>query len=97
MVNEMLGRFGMTFEQFLTKTYAVINKKCYCAEPELYGSYVTKYHPELYIFRTVNTFFDGKKQMNSTDVVWDEQTMREIAHQKKQGGFDLVAMHSWCE
>jgi hypothetical protein len=93
----MLARFGLTFEQFLQKTYSVISKKCYLAEPELYGSYVTKYHPDLYAFNTISAFFEGKMQKNVTDVLWDEQSMRELVRQKKQSGFDIVAMHSWCD
>ena len=97
IIHEMLARFGLTFEQFLQKTYAVINKTCYLAEPELYGSYVAKYHPDLYVFNTISAFYEGKTQENVTDVLWDERNMREIVQQKKQSGFDLVAMHSWCD
>jgi hypothetical protein len=97
IIREMLSRHDMTFEGFLEKSYKIISKSCYLAEPELYGSYIVKYHPGLYEFRTVKTFFEGKKQMNITDVVWDEQNIRDIARQKGQSGYDIVAMHSWCE
>jgi hypothetical protein len=38
IIDEMLVSHGMTFESFLAKSRRIINKKCYLAEPELYGS-----------------------------------------------------------
>jgi hypothetical protein len=95
MMSEMLVRHGMTFEQFLEKSYKIITKTCFVAEPELYGSYIVKYHPDLYEFRTVRTCFEGKHIGDSGGAVWDDVAMRSLVREKKKAGFDIIAMHSW--
>jgi hypothetical protein len=95
IIDEMLASHGMTFDSFLAKSRRIINRKCYLAEPELYGSYVTQYHPDLYVMRHLSTCFDGRPHDDSVASVWDEKSIREHLASKTAEGFDVVAFHSW--
>jgi hypothetical protein len=97
LIDEMLKRNGFTFETFLETSYRIINKKCYCAEPELYGNYVTKYHPDLYSIRQLSTCYEGKFQADRVKLSWDESSINAYINQKSAEGFDIIAFHSWSD
>jgi hypothetical protein len=97
IIDEILSYCGMTFESFLQKTYKVINRKCMLSESELYGSYIAKFHSGLYEFRTLATFFEGRHSKDYGNAMWNDEDMRRLVLEKKQSGFEIVAMHSWCD
>jgi hypothetical protein len=97
LIDEMLKRNGFTFETFLETSYRIINKRCYCAEPELYGNYVMKYHPDLYSMRQLSTCYEGKRQTGRIETKWDEAGIEAFINRKSAEGFDLIAFHSWSD
>lgn len=97
IIRELLTRFGYTFESFISKSVEIINSTCYLAEPELYGSYIHKYHPGMYEYRHLKFDLKGKGQTNPDDLVYTEEEIKRTIEESKGKDFDIVTMHSWCE
>lgn len=96
IIADMLRRYGMTVDSFLKKSFRIINKRCFMAEPELYGNYAVKHFPGLYSFRQLSTCFEGKSQDDPSEKVWSDESIRKFIDEKRKQGFDLVALHSFC-
>ena len=97
LIDEMLARNNLTFNDLLEASYRTITKKCYCSESELYGNYITKYHPELYSIKHLKTCYEGKSQNDRAALTWDDSSINAFINQKSAEGYDLIAFHSWSD
>lgn len=95
-INEMLIRGGYTLETFILKSQEVIDNTCYPAEPEIYGGYMYKYHPDFYDFRKLKTIVRGKHQENPLDTLYTNKEIEDIMENSKNLDYDVITLHSWC-
>lgn len=100
IIREMLQRNGYTQSSFIEKSFEIINSSCYPGEPEIYGQYVMKYHPEMYEVRQAKYLSNPRSQNHLVDLtsqVWkDEEIEQEIIKAKGQD-IDMFMLHSWLD
>jgi len=98
LIAEMLNRYGHTIESFLEKLYNITkHDECYIGEPELYGNYVMKYHPELYEIRQLKMRMYGKEVTDRNHVAWRDDEIRNGIEKLKAFDCDTFSMHSWTD
>jgi hypothetical protein len=92
IINDMLNSLGMTRQQFIRKSIELLNSdpSCHIGEPELYGSYVTRYFPNEYGFKELKTKLLGKQQ-----ALWYPQEILQAYALGNQSGLDTVTIHTW--
>lgn len=95
IIKEMLNKHNYTFETFLKKSYDIINKDCHLAEPELYGNYVIKYHPDLYVFNRLKTYTNARIQKNPNINNWSTEEIRNTIIDLDDKDYDILIFHSW--
>ena len=59
------------------------------SEYELYGNYVTKYFPNTYSYKYMNTYSNGKNR------VWAEDEIQKYITSFKGLDYDVISMHTW--
>jgi hypothetical protein len=92
LILEMLDTHGYdTPKEFIEAATHVIDGGCYPAESELYGSWIWKYHPKLYTFKTIKAIFGGKY---GGEKYTDKEIEQAIAERKPQD-VDVFSLHSW--
>ena len=95
IIDQMLEINNYTLDSFVEKSYNIITNACHIAEPEIYGSFVMKYYPNLYKCRAANQFNFGKDHsQNPNAVPWTVEEIEELLKGKEE--YDMVQMHSWC-
>ena len=92
LVREMLAHCGLTRDEFWERLLEITTVVCCPADAELYGSYVTHEHPDLYEIRHLNATLGGRYGS-----LWsDEEIEAEIKRvQASCGGVHLISLHSW--
>jgi hypothetical protein len=95
IIDQMLDINNYTVDSFADKSYDLISNGCHIAEPEIYGSFVTKYYPELYNCKAAKQYIFGKDHSQDPNAVpWGHQEITELLKNKED--YDMVQMHSWC-
>lgn len=97
IMREMLAGSGYTVESFIEKSFSVIGPDCYPGEPEIFGQYVHKYHPEKYSFREAKT---KRRAREISKISWTHQAYTDDEIQKEIEGtqsedIDFIMLHSW--
>ena len=92
LVREMLAHCGLTRDEFWERLLEITTVVCCPADAELYGSYVTHEHPDLYEIRHLNATLGGRY-----GGLWsDEEIEAELKRvQASCGGVHLISLHSW--
>lgn len=94
-VLEMLARGGYTIESFITKSQEITDDKCHMAEPELYGQYCLRHHPDFYVFRDLKQTFQAKFQKECEGSVWSNADIEGLINHYRNADLDTFALHSW--
>lgn len=97
LIREMLQRNGYTVESFVEKSIEVIGPDCYPGEPEVFGQYVYKYHPEKYEFRHAKTTRWAKEMTKAgwTHSAWSDEEIRAKIEEVREQDIDFCMLHSW--
>lgn len=66
-----------------------INKNFLLSEYELYGNYVTKFYPKLYLHKYIKSNLNGKFN------IWTDQEIRKIIKDNKDKDYDVITYHTW--
>ena len=96
IIKDMLSRYNLTPETFVQKSYDLVKYPCHIGEPELYGSYFSKYYPDLYEVRDIKQYHYGKVQNDVMVVNWTKGEIEALVAQYKDQDYDIIQMHSWC-
>jgi len=96
IVSEMLAKNSYTKESFIEKSYEIVDVTCHPSECDIYGNYVAKYHPDMYLFKELKQDVHGKRFGDSRQVVWTKEEIERIIEEKKKQDIDVHTMHSWC-
>ncbi len=91
----MIQSTGMNFKQFLEKSVAITNEDCHPGEPEMYGNYVYKNYPDLYVYKHMEIDFSGRKQDNLTDQRWTAEEIKRAINNYKNSHYHMIMLHSW--
>jgi hypothetical protein len=94
-VNEMLAKGGYTVESFIETSQKITTEKCHMAEPELYGQYVLRYHPNYYHFENLKQKTKGKYQRSIEAQTWAEADIRAEIEENRGKDYDTFSLHSW--
>lgn len=95
IIKEMLQRSGYTVESFIEKSFDIITDDCFPGEPEIYGNYAQKYHPDKYVIRQAKTLQTARWAHNYDDIVWtDEEIIAEI-EKMSLTDYDMATLHTW--
>jgi len=100
IIDEMLERNNFTIESFCEATFSIVDANCFPAEPEIYGNYVAKYHPDMYEFREAKVGSQPKSQNHISDVktmVWSDEEYQEWINKAKELDVDMFMLHSWLD
>lgn len=97
IIREMLQRSGYTVDSFIEKSFDVIGPDCYPGEPEIFGQYVYKHHPEKYEFRQAKTTRWAKEITKAgwTHSAWTDDEIRAKIEEVKDQDIDFFMLHSW--
>ena len=96
IINEMLERNNYTMRSFCEKSQQIISKDCWIGEPELYGNYCYKYHPDLYVYKQLKQAdLEARVQYNKDDVVWTDSEIRKVIRRSGVKDVDTFSFHSW--
>lgn len=93
MIQEMVFHAGFsTALEFVNYAATIINVECMPAEAELYGSYVYRYYPEMYVFRHLRSSMQGRYGGH----IWtDDEITALIDEMSKRDDVDIYTMHTW--
>lgn len=98
VVDNMLMRYNMSLFEFIEKSQEITRKNCCMAEPELYGSYVAKYFPDMYTHKDLQQApFKGECISNVDERPWTDERIRKLIEEMKQHPYDTFSMHSWLD
>uniref|UniRef100_A0A6M3LY57 Nucleotide-diphospho-sugar transferase domain-containing protein n=1 Tax=viral metagenome TaxID=1070528 RepID=A0A6M3LY57_9ZZZZ len=98
IINEILERNGYNRMSFIKKSQEITDKWCCMGEPELYGSYVKKYYPNMYIERKLKQYpYGGRPQKNINELKWNENEIKEMMEKTKNIDVDVLSIHSWLD
>lgn len=97
LISEMLAGSGYTIESFIEKSFSVIGPDCYMGEPEIWGQYVHKHHPEKYSFREAaqRTFAKETTGKPFEFQAWSDTEIQNKIQEMANTDVDLFALHSW--
>jgi len=96
IIKEMLNRNNYTIDSFIKKSYDVIDISCHPSECDIYGNYVIKYHPDLYILKQLKQDVHGKRLVHTNQNVWSKEEIEKLIKDKKILDVDVHTLHSWC-
>jgi len=98
IINEMLEVNGFTRESFIAKSQQISNKDCHIGEPELYGNYWYKNHPDMYILRDLKQAPNkGRMQKDVSQLNWSEEEILQVIEEMKGQDYDTMSLHSWLD
>lgn len=96
LINEMLERKGYTIKSFIEKSQTINSTDCCIGEPELYGTYVHTYHPDMYIDKQLKQApHIGKKQYEEKKDIWSDADIRSEIERNKNFDYHTFSLHSW--
>lgn len=96
LINDMLLRGGFTVESFLKKSQEITKRDCHIGEPELYGNFCKKYHPDFYCEKDLaQAPFAGRFQDNVNDNVYTEDDIKNAINNYRGQPYDVFSLHSW--
>ena len=90
IIKYMLNELGVDKNEFFdiaAKEINKINNGSGFSEYEMYGTYVTKYFPELYQYKYINVLNSWKRR------TWTDKEIKD--HIKSSPNMDILTMHSW--
>jgi len=97
IIREMLTCNNYSVDSFIAKSVEVISKDCFPGEPEIYGQYVHRYHPDMYVFKQAKSRSIGRYVPTIDGISWtDADIEAEIEHMRNQD-FDLFTLHTWYD
>ena len=88
----MLDVLNVNLDEFFNKSVEILNdmnQDAGMSEYELYGNFVTKYIPNSYNYKKINTYLGGKHN------VWSDNDIKEYINKYKNTNYDIISMHSW--
>jgi predicted DNA-binding transcriptional regulator AlpA len=91
-IQHMLDILNVNLYEFFDKSVEILNKMNHDAglsEYELYGNFVTKYFPNSYNYKGLNTHLGGKYS------AWSDQEIIDYKNYHKNDNYDIISMHSW--
>jgi hypothetical protein len=99
LLDEFRWKHG-TFDSFtgmaegITELYAFVTQRA-CedwipADYEIYGNFVEKYFPDLYVKKHIKTNLKGKMQQN-----WSDEELRAYINDMKDKDYDFFTAHTW--
>jgi len=91
-IKHMLEYLEIDSYGFFDKSVEILNDMNHDAgisEYELYGNYVTKYFPNSYNYKNINTLLGGKNSM------WADNDILNYIDVHKKSDYDIISMHSW--
>jgi len=92
---EMLKNNDYDISSFCQKSQMITRKECCMAEPEIYGNYCHKYHPDMYEIRQLKTEGAGRMQNLDTETQWDHGEIEAVVKQTLAKDVDTIHIHSW--
>jgi len=96
IIEEMLKRHNYTRESFIRKSQEITDKGCYIGEPELYGNYCAKHHPDMYVEKLLKqAHFEGRLQNDVNKQSWNEEEIKARIEENKSRDIDTFSIHSW--
>lgn len=95
LIREMLAGSGFTVESFIEKSVETIDPTCYPAEPEIFGQYVHKHHPEKYSFRQAKTKRRAKTISQWHQQTWSDGEINAEIEAARGSDIDFLMLHSW--
>jgi hypothetical protein len=96
VVAEMLERNQYTVQSFIAKGQDITTKDCCIGEPELYGSYVHVYWPDLYEKRALKQKDPlGSRTQQGEEEVWKEGEIEHGIEIAQAMDCDTISFHSW--
>jgi len=96
ITNEILSKFNYSLDSFITKSYDVVDVSCHPSEADIFGNFVMKYYPSMYILKNLKQDTYGKHINNSNQIVWSKEEIEKIINDKKRLDVDVHSLHSWC-
>lgn len=95
-IKYMLHVNNMTVEDFLNKSYEIINASCHISESELYGQFAATYLPGMYEIKNLKQFKNGKHDDDPDAVIWSDREIKETLARYGAKEYDVVQFHTWC-
>lgn len=95
-IQEMLKWKNYTIESFIEASQKLTTPTCYMAEPELYGQYCLRFHPDFYQIEILKQDGSGRLQETTSQIIWSNKDVETIIYNNKSKDLDTFAMHSWC-
>jgi hypothetical protein len=95
IIKEFLDNCNLTVDEFIKRSAKIISLPAHLSESELYGSYVSKYHPDLYKFKPLKQFHYGKSLSTNSPDGWDKDEIKNLIGKYKNSDYDIIQMHSW--
>jgi len=78
-----------TINEFINKSYDIIDNNCYPADYELYGNFCYKYYKNDYIIKKINVSFNGRNEFNT----WSYEDINKLINDNKD--IDSISFHTW--
>ena len=92
-VEIMLLESGLTADQWLMKSAEIITRDCCIADAELYGSFVFSRQPDLYRFKVLRDYMQGKYANQGE---WTSpQIAAYVEAMRGRDDLDFFTAHSW--
>jgi hypothetical protein len=96
LIQEMLECSGYTADSFIAKSQEITTDKCHMAEPELFGQYCLKYHPDFYHCKILKQApMAAKSQDTPEESLWTYSEIVGAIEQYKGHDIDTFSIHSW--
>ena len=92
IIKELVASTGLTNEGFFQLVAAELNRtqeNSGMAQYEIYGNYVTKYHPKLYGYEYL-TFINKNKHRE-----WTDSEIQKELDKYRDSKYSMIKMHSW--
>jgi len=96
-VDEMLSRFKYTRDSFISKSYKIIDNKCYPSEADIYMSYIVKHVAGVYMILELRNKCDAKEGNNPMEQLWSKADIEAHIAKMKKTDYDTFAIHSWVD
>jgi len=94
-IQEMVAMRFDDQNDFIQKSYAVIDGGCQLSEYECYGNFIRKHKPGTYEHRRVTYEYVGRSNNEHENYEFTEQEIERMVSTAERSGLQLFAIHSW--